>query len=141
MKNHNISEYKGSFETAFKNGDFRQILIIGNLSSEFNKIINNISDKKEVPASEKIPFSYTLLKIRSPFRIGIQQIRVFKFEEIASRDRFDAEKFTNVIKSFSKHCKNTITAIPINGVLSYHSNIIEKILAENVIGTKFVIVR
>lgn len=141
MKNHNISEYKGNFETAFKNGDFRQILIIGNLSSEFNKIINNISDKKEVSASEKIPFSYTLLKIRSPFRIGIQQIRVFKFEEIASRDRFDAEKFTNVIKSFSKHYKNTITAIPINGVLSYHSNTIEKILAENVIGTKFVIVR
>lgn len=141
MKNHNISEYKGNFETAFKNGDFRQILIIGNLSSEFNKIINNISDKKEVPASEKIPFSYTLLKVRSPFRIGIQQIRVFKFEEITSRDRFDAEKFTSVIKSFSKHCKNTITAIPINGVLSYHSNIIEKILAENVVDTKFVIVR
>ena len=50
-------------------------------------------------------------------------------------------EYINVIKSFSKHCKNTITAIPINGILSYHSAIIEKILAENAIDTKFVIVR
>lgn len=140
MKNPNISKYKGNVETAFKNGDFRQIIVFPGLSTEFIKMINSVQNKKEVKGNDKLPYDYTLLKIRSPFRIGEQQIKIFNIENIVNKNCFDEKKFKSLIINFCKNFKNSITAIPISGSLLQHYNKIESILEKNVIGAKFVII-
>lgn len=141
MKNPNISEYKGNVEIALKNGDFGQILMLNGVSAEFIKSIPSVEDAKIVEKTDDFPYSYSLLKFRSPFRIGTQQLKVFKIDEIASRDKFDEENFKNLIIAFCKKFKNSLTLLPINGSLTVHGPKIEAILNKNVFGAKFVIVR
>lgn len=141
MKNRYVSEFKGDFESAFKNGEFRQILVFGGLSNSFMKVLNsNVPIKKEVEPTDKIPYKYTLLKFRSPFRIGEQMVKLFNFENVVSRNLFNEEEFKNIIVNFCKNFKNSITLIPINGAAIQYRREIENILEKNVIGAKFVII-
>ena len=141
MKNPNISEYKGDVETALKNGDFGQVLLLNGVSNDFIKKLPSSDDTKTVDANEIFPYSYSLLKIRSPFRIGVQKIKVFKIADIVTRDAFDEEKFKNLIVAFCKNFKHSLTLLPISGALCSYSRKIEEVLNKNVIGAKFIIIR
>ena len=139
MKNHNVYEFTGNIESSIKNGDIRQIFLFPGISNSLLKLINNFENKKEIEASEDFPYQQTLIKFRSPFRIGEQQLRVINPNNIISRDFLDKEEFRVFIQKACKRFKNSINAMPINGNLSQFRKDIIDILEENVRDTKVVI--
>jgi hypothetical protein len=140
MKNHNISYFKGNVETSIKNGDFKNILIFPGLASNFVKLFENFPNAKEIEPTEEFPYKQTLLKFRSHFRIGEQQIRLVHIDDIINRNEIDKEKLVSFIQNFCRLRKNTINVFPLLGSLVHHSTEIEKILNDNVRDTKFVII-
>ena len=140
MKNHNVSYFKGDVETAIKNGDFRNILIFPGLATNFVKLFESFPNTKEIEPTEEFPYKQTLLKFRSHFRIGEQQVRLVHIDDIINRNEFNKEKLTSFIKNFCHLRKNTINVFPISGSLLHYSSEIERILNDNVRDTKFVII-
>jgi hypothetical protein len=139
MKNHNVYEFTGNIESSIKNGDIRQIFLFPGISNSLLKLINSFENKKEIEASEDFPYQQTLIKFRSPFRIGEQQLRVINPNNIFSRDFFDKKEFRVFIQKACKRFKNSINVMPINGNLSQFRKDIIGILEENVRDTKVVI--
>lgn len=140
MKNHNVSYFKGDVETAIKNGDFRNILIFPGISSSFIKFLESFPNPKDIEPTEEFPYKQTLLKFRSHFRIGEQQVRLVHIDDIINRNEFDEEKLVSFIQNFCRLRKNTINVFPASGSLLHYSSEIEKILNDNVRDTKFVII-
>ena len=139
MKNHNVYEFAGNIESSIKNGDIRQIFLFPGISNSLLKLINNFENKKEIEATEDFPYQQTLIKFRSPFRIGEQQLRIIHTNNIISRDFFDREEFRVFIQKACRRFKNSINVMPINGNLSQFRKDIIDILEENVRDTKVVI--
>jgi hypothetical protein len=140
MKNHNISYFKGNVETSISNGDFRQILIFPGVSSSFIKFLDSFQDRKEIEPSDEFPYYQTLLKIKSPFRIGLQQVRLIHVNDFISKNELDVNGLKNFLLKFCSKFKNSINALPLTGVLSCYTSEVEKILDEIVRDTKIVII-
>lgn len=140
MKNHNVYEFSGDIEKSIKDGDIRNIIVFENSISSVNKILNSFADKKAIEASDKFPFDYNLIKTRSPWRIGIIQIKEIRLKDIIAKNEFfDSEKFLNDIKIIIKSFKNTINGIVIPSHCIFKKDIVQ-ILNDNVRDTKVVII-
>lgn len=138
MKNHNVYDFSGNFETAIKNGDIRQVILFSNVYLPINKFFTTLGEGKIIEPSEEFPYRQILIKSRSPFRIGEIQIRLVYLDDIYDKT-IDKEKLVKAIKNISKKFKSSINLFPIMGPLNYERNTIVKCLEENVHNTKIVI--
>lgn len=130
MKNPNVYKFKGNIESAIKNGDIQQFIVLPGILDSFKRNFENFSDKKEIESEKDFEYKQTLIKFYSPFRIGKRQIRLIQPNNIISRDSFNKKEFINLIQNICKRYKNTITAIPINGYLTqYYDEIIDTLNA------------
>ena len=142
MRNHNVYEVNDNIEKKIKNGDFRGIIKFPGINTLIDKMV--FEDAVEIPADESYPFNETLIKLRSPFRIGTQKISIIKLSEsIFQRDgkswKFDEEEFKKAIELIMRKHKNRILALPVCGGLSEYRSDIIKILEDNVRDIKVVI--
>lgn len=138
MKNHNVYDFSGNFETAIKNGDIRQIILFSNVHLPINKFLAALGEGKIIEPSEEFPHRQILIKSRSPFRIGEIQTRLIYLDDIYDKT-INKEKLIEAIKNISKKFKDSINLFPIMGPLNYERNTIVKSLEENVHNTKIVI--
>lgn len=139
MKNRNVSYFKGDIETTIKNGDFKQILIYPGLSSAFLKLLDSFQERKEIEASADFPYAQTILKFKSPFRIGQQQIRLINIENIISKNNFNDEQLKLFLQQLCSKFKGSIILFPFsNGIIKFTSAI-ETALDKFVRDTKIVI--
>lgn len=142
MRNHNVYEVNDNIEKKIKNGDFRGIIKFPGINTLIDKMV--FENTVEMPVDESYPFNETLIKLRSPFRIGTQKINIIKLgESIFHRDgknwKFDEEEFKKAIELIMRKHKNRILALPICGSLSEYRSDIIKILEDNVRDIKVVI--
>lgn len=139
MRNHNVYDFKGNIEDSIKNGDIRQIFLFPGITNSLIRLLDSFENKKEIEPSESFPYKQTLIKFRSPFRIGEQQLRLIHPEDIISRDSFDKEAFISFIQCSCKRFKNSINIMPISGILNQYRKDIIDILESFVRDTKVVI--
>lgn len=142
MQNQNVYEANYNIEKKIKNGDYRIIIKFPGINIAIDKMVFN--DTSEVPASNEYPFNETLIKMRSPFRIGIQKINIVKLNEnIFQRNNkswtFDKTEFEKALKLIIKKHKNCLIALPICGALNEYRSDIIRILEDNVRDAKVVI--
>ena len=139
MKNHNVYEVSGDIETKIKNGDIRQIIIFQGIPNPLSKILSLFPEKKEIEQTDVFPYTQQLIKFRSPFRIGEQQLRLIEVEDIISKTAFNEKNFITLIQNICKKFKNSITLLPLSGPLNQYNKDINKLLEENVHDTKIVV--
>ena len=142
MRNHNVYEVNDDVEKKIKNGDYRGIIKFPSVNIAIDKMV--FDDTSEIPASEEYPFDEMLIKLRSPFRIGVQKISLIKLNEnIFQRNNkswnFNKSEFEKAINLITKKHKNCMIALPICGALCEYRSDIIKILEDNVRDTKVVI--
>ena len=82
-KNHNVYEFSGNLESAIKNGEFRYIITFPGITNPVTKLLNTFDDKKEFIEDS---FKRTLIKTRSPFRIGTIQINILEVDNVYSKE-------------------------------------------------------
>lgn len=135
-KNHNVYDFSGNLENAIKNGEFRYIITFPGISNFVTKILNTFDNKKEFIEDS---FKRTLIKTRSPFRIGTLQINILEVDNVYSKEGIDTKELTKLIQTICKKYKNNIIAFPImNNLVPFRSKILE-ILNANVRDTKIVV--
>lgn len=135
-KNHNVYEFSGNLESAIKNGEFRYIITFPGITNSVTKLLNTFDDKKEFIEDS---FKRTLIKTRSPFRIGTIQINVLEVDNIYSKEGINTTELTKLIQTLCKNYKSNIIAFPImNNLVPFRNKIIE-VLNDNVRDTKVVI--
>ena len=135
-KNHNVYEFSGNLESSIKNGEFRYIVTFPGISNSVTKLLNTFEDRKEFNENS---FKRTLIKTRSPFRIGTLQINVLEVDNIYSKEGINITELTKFIQFLCKNYKNNIIAFPImNNLVPFRNKIIE-VLNDNVRDTKVVI--
>lgn len=135
-KNHNVYDFSGNLENAIKNGEFRYIITFPGISNFVTKILDTFDNKKEFIEDS---FKRTLIKTRSPFRIGTLQINILEVDNVYSKEGIDTKELTKLIQTICKKYKNNIIAFPImNNLVPFRSKILE-ILNANVRDTKVVI--
>ena len=139
MKNHNVYEVSGDIETKIKNGDIRQIIIFQGIPNPLSKILSLFPERKEIGQTDTFPYTQQLIKFRSPFRIGEQQLRLIEVEDIISKTAFNEKNFITLIQNICKKFKNSITLLPLSGPLNQYNKDINKLLEENVHDTKIVV--
>lgn len=142
MRNHNVYEVNDDVEKKIKNGDYRGIIKFPGVNIAIDKMV--FDDTSAIPATEEYPIDETLIKLRSPFRIGVQKISLIKLSEnIFQRNNkswsFDKAEFTKSINLITRKHKNCVMALPICGALNEYRSDIIKILEDNVRDTKVVI--
>lgn len=136
MQNHNISEFKGDIKTAIKNGNFDTILLFPEISNDLTKFLNSFENKKEI-SEEK-----TLIKTRSPFRIGLIKITLHYLTNILTKKvnySFNLVDFEKLIQNICKTHKNKIILFPIFNQFAQYKKDIYNILEKNVRDTKIII--
>ena len=79
MQNHNVSEFSGDIEAAIKNGNFDSIILFPEIISDLTKFLDTFDDKKEITENQ------TLIKTRSPFRIGLIRITLLYFKDVLTK--------------------------------------------------------
>lgn len=135
-KNHNVYEFSGNLESAIKNGEFRYIITFPGITNPVTKLLNTFDDKKEFIEDS---FKRTLIKTRSPFRIGTIQINILEVDNVYSKEGINTNELTKLIQTLCKNYKNNIIAFPImNNLVPFRNKILE-ILNDNVRDTKVVI--
>lgn len=142
MRNLNVYEVNGDTEKKIKNGDYRAIIKFPGVNIAIDKM--TFEDTSVVPATDEYPIDETLIKLRSPFRIGLQKISLIKlneniFQRINKSWKFNKSEFEKAIILITKKHKNCIIALPICGALNEYRFDIIKILEDNVRDTKIVI--
>lgn len=136
MQNHNVFEFKGNVKESIKNGYFNTIILFPEINNDLTKFLDTFTERKEVSDDN------TLIKTRSPFRIGIIRFNLLYFKNVLSRKigyTFDKEVFENYIKNFCREYKNKMALINIPVQLSAHRRDIEKILNDNMHDNKIAI--
>jgi hypothetical protein len=136
MRNHNVSEFSGDIKTAIKNGNFNSIILFPEISTELTKFLDGFEDKKEISETE------TLIKTRSPFRIGVIRITLLYFKDVLTKKvgySFNKKEFEKSIQDLCKTHKNKIILFPFSNQFNQFRKDIESILEQNVRDTKIVV--
>ena len=79
MRNHNVYEVNDDVEKKIKNGDYRGVIKFPGVNIAIDKMV--FDDISAIPATEEYPIEETLIKLRSPFRNGVQKISLIKLSE------------------------------------------------------------
>lgn len=138
MKNHNVYNFNGDIEKAIKNGDLSQIILFDNIKLPICKFLNSFINLKNIEKTIDFPYNQSLLKFRSPFRIGERNIRLIYLNAI-SEGKIDKQQLSKDIKNICKKFKNSISLLPIQGALIQYENDILECLETNTVNTKIVI--
>jgi sugar-specific transcriptional regulator TrmB len=136
MQNHNVSEFSGDIKAAIKNGNFDSIILFPEITSDLTKFLDTFEDKKEISENQ------TLIKTRSPFRIGLIRINLLYFKNVLTKKvgySFSKENFENLIQDLCKSHKNKIILSPFSNQFTQFRKEIETILEKNVRDTKIVV--
>lgn len=139
MKNHNVYDFSGDLETSLKNGEFKYIIHFPGTCNGVLKILEKFNDRKEI---EEDGYKRTLIKFRSPFRIGIQRINILQFENLYNKDNrtLDENKLVEIIKLICKKYQNNLVLFPIQSYLLQFKDQIDDLLNKNVRNTKILTV-
>lgn len=136
MQNHNVSEFTGDIKAAIKNGNFDSIILFPEITSDLTKFLDTFEDKKEINENQ------TLIKTRSPFRIGLIRINLLYFKDVLTKKigySFNKENFENLIQELCRTHKNKIILFPFSNQFTQFRKEIETILEKNVRDTKIVV--
>ena len=138
----NVYVFDGNLEKAIKNGNFQNIILISEINNPINKILTTFSDIKEIEKSNDFNYRQSLIKFRSPFRIGTLQIRTIALDNIIDknvRNSFNLNKLEHDIKNISKKYKNNIILLPLSGQLINSKDEILENLQKTIKDTKVII--
>lgn len=138
----NVYVFDGNLEKAIKNGDFQNIILISEINNPINKILTTFSDIKEIEKTNDFNYRQSLIKFRSPFRIGTLQIRTIVLDNIIDknvRNSFNLNKLEHDIKNISKKYKNNIILLPLSGQLINSKDEILENLQKTIKDTKVII--
>ncbi len=137
FKNPNLSEFKGDIENAISNGDIRYIICFDGINYPSLKFLNNFNNKKEIEETE---YTRTLIKSRSPFRIGEIQTNILKIKDVYNKDIINFSNLRTILKNITKKYKNNILGFIISPQLLQYKDDFIDILNEVVKTTKVIVI-